>query len=247
MVKIWLYTLISVFVISLMSFVGVITLALKSKDLQKILLFLVSLSAGALFGGVFFHLLPEAIELTGFTKELAIYVLIGLLSFFVLEKFICWRHCHVPTSQDHPHPIAFMNLIGDGFHNFMDGMIIASSYLVSIPLGISTTVAVVLHEIPQEIGDYGVLVHGGFRRLHALILNFCSALLAVVGAVVILCLNVKIHQITVFLVPFTAGGFLYIAGSDLIPELKKDPKPLTSLYQLLFICLGLLIMFLMVD
>jgi zinc and cadmium transporter len=211
--------------------------------LKKILLFLVSLSAGALLGGAFFHLIPEATEEAGCTLAIATFILSGILTFFVLEKIICWRHCHVPTSEEHPHPFAFMNLIGDAFHNFIDGMIIAGTFLVSIPLGISTTVAVIFHEIPQEIGDFGVLVHGGFSRFKALMLNFASALTAVLGATMVLALNVRVEAVGSFLVPFTAGGFIYIASSDLMPEMKKDIRPLNSMIQIFFLLLGLGIMF----
>jgi len=246
MLKVWVYTFSSVFIVSIISLVGALTIALRKDLLQKILLFLVSLSAGALLGGVFFHLIPEAAEDIGFNLNLAIYILAGILTFFTLEKLICWRHCHIETSESHPHPFAVMNLIGDALHNFIDGMIIAGTYLVSIPLGISTTIAVIFHEIPQEIGDFGVLVHGGFGRLKALLLNFATALTAVLGALVILILNIEVETVGKILVPFTAGGFLYIATSDLIPELRKDIKPLNSILQLVFILLGLGIMYLLV-
>ncbi len=244
MFTIWIYALVSVFIVSLISFVGILTVAIRMEILKKVLLFLVSLSAGALLGGAFFHLIPEATQERGCSLGIAAFILSGILTFFVLEKMICWRHCHVPTSAEHPHPFAFMNLIGDAFHNFIDGMVIAGTFLVSIPLGISTTLAVIFHEIPQEIGDFGVLVHGGFSRFKALMLNFISALTAVLGALVVLALNVKIEMISSFLVPFTAGGFIYIASSDLMPELKKDIRPLNSLIQLLFLFLGLGIMLL---
>ena len=242
----WLYTLVSVFIISLISLLGVVTIALKKDFLQKIINYLVSLSAGALLGGVFFHLLPEASEELGFTSTLAVYILGGILIFFVLEKLIAWRHCHITTCEDHPHPIATMNLIGDALHNFIDGMIIAGTYLVSIPLGISTTIAVIFHEIPQEIGDFGVLVHGGYRRLKAILMNFLCSFTAVLGALVILFLKVEVEVVTKVLVPLTAGGFIYIAVSDLIPELRKEIRPLNSLLQLLFILIGLGIMYLLV-
>ncbi|MBU0672503.1 MAG: ZIP family metal transporter [Candidatus Margulisbacteria bacterium] len=238
----WIYTLTAVFIVSLVSFIGILTIALKMEVLKKIVMFLVSLSAGALLGGAFFHLIPEAAEEFGFTLRLGVFILSGILVFFALEKIICWRHCHIPTSKDHPHPVAIMNLIGDAFHNLIDGAIIAASFLVSFPLGVSTTVAVLLHEIPQEIGDFGVLVHGGFGRFKALLLNFASALTSVLGAVLVLSLNVKVETIAWFLVPFTAGGFIYIAGSDLIPEMKKDIVPLNSLIQMFFLLLGLAIM-----
>lgn len=238
----WIYTLSAVFIVSLISFVGIFTISLRIDLLKKVLLFFVSLSAGALLGGAFFHLIPEAAKELGIGLRLSAYILSGILVFFAMEKIICWRHCHIPTSEEHPHPFAFMNLIGDAFHNFIDGMIIAGSFLVSVPLGITTTIAVILHEIPQEIGDFGVLIHGGFSRFKALLLNFATALAAVLGAVVVLALNLEVGTIARFLVPFTAGGFIYIAGSDLIPELKKDSRPLNSLLQMFFLVLGLGIM-----
>ena len=131
-----------------------------------------------------------------------------------------------------------MNLVGDGFHNLMDGMIIAGSFLVNLPLGISTTLAVLLHEIPQEIGDFGILVHAGYSIRKALIFNFLSAISAVVGAVFTLAIGLKTENVSAFLVPFTIGGFIYIATADLIPELKKETALKKSLLQLLFILLG---------
>jgi len=242
----WLYTLVAVFTVSLISFVGIFTVSIKIDLLKKIVMYLVSLSAGALLGGAFFHLIPESAEMDGFSFTLALSILSGILVFFALEKIICWRHCHVPTSEEHPHPFALMNLIGDAFHNMIDGMVIAGSFLVSIPLGISTTLAVAFHEIPQEMGDFGVLIHGGFSRYKALMLNFSVALTAMIGAIIILALNLKVEAVTMFLVPFTAGGFIYIAASDLIPEMRKDIRPLNSFIQMIFLLLGLLIMYLMV-
>ncbi|MCP3682744.1 MAG: ZIP family metal transporter [bacterium] len=242
---VWFYSLISVFIVSLISLVGIIGMALSHTKLKKILLLLVSFSAGTLFGGAFIHLLPEAVEEFGFGIEVSLYLLAGIVLFFVLEKVIHWRHCHIPTSKDHPHPLAFMNLIGDGLHNFIDGMIIAGSYLVSVPLGITTTIAVILHEIPQEIGDFGVLLHAGFSRKKAVLFNFFSALLAVAGAVFAIIIGSKIEGFSMIIVPLTAGGFIYIAGSDLIPELKKETAPLKSLMQLAAIILGIGVMLLM--
>ena len=243
---VWVYTLAAVFIVSLVSFVGIVTVSFRLEALKKIVMYLVSLSAGALLGGAFFHLIPEAAETQGFNINLAVLLLLGILTFFVLEKIIHWRHCHIPTSKEHPHPFALMNLVGDGLHNFIDGMLIAGSFLVSVQLGITTTMAVMLHEIPQEIGDFGVLVHGGFSRFKALLVNFASGLTAVLGAIVILALNVEIGTVAMILVPFTAGGFIYIAASDLIPELRKDIKPINSLFQLIFLVLGLAIMYFLV-
>lgn len=217
-------------------------LPLKKEKLKKILLFLVSFAAGGLLGGAFLHLLPEAVEETGFNLEISLAILIGLLAFFVLEKFISWRHCHIPTSKEHPHPLAFMNLVGDGFHNLTDGVVIAASFLTNPTLGIATTLAVIFHEIPQEIGDFGVLIHGGFTRKKALVFNFISALMAVTGAILTLFLGIKFTNLVQFLIPFTAGGFIYIAGSDLIPELHKETNLAKSLVQMIGLILGIGVM-----
>ena len=240
--SIFLYTLGSVFLVSIMSFVGVFTLAMKTKHLEKILLFLVSFSAGALFGDTFIHLLPEAVNEFGFGLEVSLYLLLGIILFFIMEKFICWRHCHIPTSTHHPHPIATMNLIGDFVHNFIDGLVIAASYMASIPLGIATTIAVLLHEIPQEIGDFGILIHGGFSKKKAIMFNFLSALAAVLGALIALYIGITSEHMLSVLIPFAAGGFIYIAGSDLIPELHKETNPKKSIIQLLAMLLGIGVM-----
>ena len=237
-----MYSLISVIFVSLLSFVGVLFIAIKEEKLKKILLFLVSFAAGGLLGDSFIHLLPEAVEEDGFSLSVSLAVLVGLLLFFVLEKFICWRHCHIPTSKSHPHPVVFMNLIGDGFHNFIDGAVISASFLTTIPLGIATTLAVVLHEIPQEISDFGVLLHGGLSKNKALIFNFASALAAVGGAILVLILGERIVGVSQLLIPFTAGGFIYIAGSDLIPELHKETNLAKSLIQMVGLILGIGIM-----
>lgn len=241
--EIWLYTLISVFIVSLIAFIGIFTLALKTNILKKILLLLVSFATGALLGDVFIHLLPELVEEHGLTITNSLSILLGLFLFFILEKFLCWRHCHIPTSKEHPHPFGFMNLIGDGFHNFLDGMIIAGSYLVSFPVGIATTIAVILHEIPQEISELGVLLHAGLSKTKALFFNFLSALTSFLGAILVLLLGEKIEFLASQIVPITIGGFLYIASSDLIPELHKETNPKKSLLQMLFMIFGIGIMF----
>lgn len=242
MKTIWLYSLASVFLVSLLSFVGILFIVLKKEKLQRATLFLVSLAAGGLLGDAFLHLIPEAITERGYTLVVSLAILTGLLVFFILEKFICWRHCHIPTSDEHPHPIAFMNLVGDGLHNFIDGLVITASFLADFRLGLVTSLAVIFHEIPQEIGDFGVLVHGGFSRKKALFFNFFSGLVAVLGAIFILVLGQRFIGFSEFLIPFTAGGFIYIAASDLIPELKKEIDFRKSAFQFLGIVLGIGIM-----
>jgi zinc and cadmium transporter len=239
---VWAATLAAVLAVSLISFAGIFALTIKENKLKSIVLLLVSFSAGALLGDAFIHLLPEVIRTAGFNLGTAIAILLGILVFFVLEKFICWRHCHVPTSEHHPHPLAFMNLIGDGFHNFLDGMIIAGSFLVDFRIGIATTIAVILHEIPQEISDLGVLIHAGISRKKALFFNFLSALTSFLGAIITLSIGQASDGFIMMITSFTVGSFIYIASADLIPELHKETAPKKSAMQLLGITLGILVM-----
>ncbi len=226
-------------IVSLVSLIGIFFLTIKREMLKKTLLFLVSLSAGSLFGGAFIHILPEVITEKGFTLTISISILTGIILFFILEKIIHWRHCHIPSSDDHPHHLATINLVGDGIHNFLDGLIIAGSYLASIPAGIATTVAVILHEVPQEIGDFGVLIYSGMSKAKALFFNFLSALLAVVGAIIGLILSSSSETFAQLILPFAAGGFIYIAGSDLIPELHKKCSPKDSFWHFIALILGI--------
>ena len=237
-----LFTLGSVIIVSLISFAGVITLAFSDKSMKKSLFYLVAFSAGALLGDAFIHLLPEAVE-AGFTAEISLFVLSGMIVSFLLEKIVRWRHCHIPTSKSHPHPFAYMNLFGDVAHNFIDGLIIGASYLASIPAGIATTVAVIFHEIPQEIGDFGVLLHGGFSKKKALVMNFLTATVAIIGAIAALFLGSLAAGSITFLVSFAAGGFIYIAAADLIPELHKNVSIKSAIVEIIIILIGMFIMY----
>ena len=240
---VWLWTLASVLAVSAISLIGILALSLRTETLKSVLIYMVSFWAGALLGDAFIHLLPEAIETAGgMPLGVGLSVLLGVVSSFAMEKLIHWRHCHLPSSEEHVHPFALMNLFGDAVHNLIDGMVIAASYLASFTAGFATTVAVVLHELPQEVGDFGVLLHGGFSRRKALALNFLTALAAVLGAVVVLLAQELLENLSLYLVPFAAGGFIYIAGSDLIPELHKEVRPSRSLLQLLFFLLGVGVM-----
>lgn len=238
----WFYTILSVFIVSLVSLVGVFTLSISLDKLKKLLLFLVSFAAGALLGDAFIHLIPEAYGGGGNLTAVPFFILLGVILFFVLEKILFWRHCHIPTSQQHPHPLAVNNIIGDGFHNFIDGMIIAGSYMVSLPLGLATTIAVVMHEIPQEIGDFGILLYAGWSKKKAIFYNFLSAVVAIVGSVLTLAIGTSISHLQDYLLPFTIGGFIYIATADLIPELKKETDLRKSALQLVALLFGVGIM-----
>ncbi|PIN75125.1 ZIP family metal transporter [Candidatus Woesearchaeota archaeon CG10_big_fil_rev_8_21_14_0_10_37_12] len=243
----YLYPILSVLIVSLIAFVGLWAFAINVKRLKQIVFYLVSFSAGALLGNTFFHLLPEIAEEIGFTVQVSLLVLFGIFLSFVIEKLL-WRHCHLHDCKhkEHHHkkiqPFAYINLLGDGVHNFIDGLIIGASYLISIPVGMATTLAVVLHEIPQEIGDFGVLVHAGFERGKALFYNFLSALAALLGVIIALALAESVH-ITDYLIPFAAGNFIYLACTDLLPELHKQSELKESIWQILFFLVGILIMF----
>jgi|SRR3989338_785235 len=234
-----LWILLSVIIVSLMSLVGILFISLKEKTFEKILMILISLASGAMLGGAFLHLMPEAVE-SGISG-VWIYLLLGILIFFILEKFVHWRHCHLGKCK--VHSFAYINLVGDSIHNFIDGLVIAASYLVSFEVGIATTVAVFFHEIPQEIGDFGVLLYGGFTKAKALFYNFLTALTAVAGALIGYFLRDSFN--IQYLIPFAAGGFIYIAGSDLIPELKKTTEPSKSAVEFSFLVLGIVIMLLL--
>jgi len=232
----------SVVIVSLISLVGILGFLLKESFLKKILIYLVSFSAGALMGDAFIHLLPEAIEKNGAGLQFSIGILGGIILFFVLEKIIHWRHCHDIECEQHPKHVGYMNLVGDVVHNFLDGVLIAGSYLSSVPLGIATTIAVLFHEIPQEIGDFGVLLHSGFSKQKALLFNLLSALFAVLGAAATIAAGTMMLNLSSFVVPLAAGGFIYIAGSDLIPELHKETKTSSSILQLAAFIFGVVVM-----
>ena len=226
--------LASVTVVSLIAFIGILFIGLKEAFLKRILMALVGFASGSLIGGAFIHLLPESLEKTG--QDLFYYVIVGIVFFFIMEKFLYWRHCH--EGKCPIHIFAYLNLIGDGIHNFIDGMIIAASFIISYDLGTATTLAVIFHEIPQEIGDFGVLIYGGIGKRKALAYNFVSALTAIVGALITYHLA-YIQGIEQFLVPFAAGGFIYIAATDLMPELHKKYGAKESLIQLAAILTGI--------
>ncbi|MFC1608930.1 ZIP family metal transporter [Patescibacteria group bacterium] len=240
---VWVYTLVSVFIVSVVSLIGVAALYFNENKLNKTLIYLVSLAAGTLLGGAFLHLIPESLEMSG--SNSFSYVLVGFLIFFALEKFIHWRHCHKLGCEKHPHAFSYMILAGDVVHNFIDGVVIAASFLVSVPLGVATTIAVFFHEVPQEIGDFGSLVYSGFSKSKALLFNFISALTAFLGAALVLVIGKGFVDVSVYMIPIAAGGFLYIAAVDLLPEIHKSNKIRQVIGQLFFVILGIGIMWAM--
>ena len=197
---------------------------------------------------MFIHILPEITSKTPFTILISFYFLFGILTSFIIEKAICWNHNHhqeeCETDKKHPHvqSFAYLILFADGVHNFIDGLVIGAGFLAGTPVGIATTLAVILHEIPHEIGDFGVLIHGGFTRQKALFYNFLSALTAVAGTIVSLFLSQYIQGAQTFLLSFAAANFIYIAGSNLIPELHKNTDKRKDIIQVLTFIAGICIM-----
>lgn len=237
MILVWI--LASTFLVSLISLIGIFTLAIKDNLLQKILFGFIGFSAGALIGGAFLHILPEALEKAKSTVVFY-YLILGIVLFFLMEKYLHWRHCHNGVCEIHA--FTYLNLVGDGFHNFIDGMVIAASFIVSLKLGIVTTLAVILHEIPQELGDFGVLVYGGFSKQKALVYNFISALMAIFGAIIGYFISDFAKGFSNFILPLTAGGFIYIASSDLIPEIHKEKNLRRSNLAFIAFLLGIILM-----
>jgi zinc and cadmium transporter len=233
--------ILATFLITLCVWVAVLFIFIKKELLNKITVFLVSLSAGALMGGAFLHLLPEAAEKININLLFEIF-LISFVIFFLIEKLLHWRHCH---KADCPiHTFGHMNLIGDSIHNFIDGLIIASTFMINPALGISTTLAIAIHEIPQEIGDFGVLIHAGLKNKTALLVNYAVALTVVLGGIVGYFSFSFLHNILPYLLPFAAGGFVYIAASDLMPEIRKEKNLKKSMVSFFVFIVGILLMYL---
>jgi zinc and cadmium transporter len=225
--------IIAVFVVSAVSLVGVVTIFFH-KQADRILFLMVSFSAGGLLGAAFFDLLPEALRENA---NAFAFVFVGFVAFFVLEKFLYWHHHHSRTHSVEKQ-FVYLNLIGDGIHNFFDGVLIAAAFLQNSALGFSTTMAVIFHEIPQEIGDFGLLIYGGLSKKRALLYNFITALTAVVGALAAFFFSAYIQGLPGLILPFAAGGFIYIAATDLIPELHKETDVKKSFLQLVAFLAG---------
>jgi zinc and cadmium transporter len=247
----WIYTLLSVFGVSLISFVGLFTFGMRAEHVKTILIYFISFTAGALFGDAFFHIIPEIVRTQGFGFPVSLSFLVGIVIFLVVEKSIHLHQYHSHGVEDHGRkapeerlrPFVFTNILGDIIHNFGDGLIIGASYLVSVSVGLATTFAVAFHEIPHEVGNFSILIHGGFSRGRALFINFLTALVAVVGALAALLLSDAVGGIQRYVLPIAAGGFIYVAGSDLIPELHKESDDIKKVFfQLVVFVLGIALM-----
>ena len=248
------WIILATIAVSLISLVGVILLGLKDNLMRRILVFLVAFAVGAMMGGAFVHLIPESLESID-AMMVFILVFAGFMTFFVVEKFLHWRHCHENNCDVHNEklaeksgrikPAAYLNLIGDGVHNFFDGLIIATSFITSVEVGIASTIAIMLHEIPQEFGDFAVLVHSGMSTRKALVYNLISAIVAVAGGILGYFFLTHLEWVAPYMLAASAGGFLYIAAVDLVPEMHNEWKPHVSLLQFSAILLGFVLMYYM--
>ncbi|MFA5156699.1 MAG: ZIP family metal transporter [Candidatus Omnitrophota bacterium] len=223
--------------VSLISLIGIFVLILNDKLINKVLFLLIAFSAGGLIGGAFLHLLPEVVEQNP-QGSIFFYVIVGFVAFFIMEKYFHWRHCHKGVCDIHA--FTYLNLIGDSIHNFTDGLVIGASFAISVKFGIVTTMVIIFHEIPQEIGDFGVLVYGGFKKSKALICNFITALTCVVGAAIGLPLSEHVEKFSLYILPIVAGGFIYVAACDLIPEVHKQTSLKRSTFSLAAFLCGIL-------
>lgn len=235
-----IWILASNFLISSVVFLAALILLVKKAFLKKLLLFLVAFSAGTLMAAAFLHLIPEAVG-GPLGNSAFLFVLFGFVAFFAIEKIFFWQHCHEIDCS--VHKFAYLNLFGDAVHNFIDGLIIAASFIADWRLGVSTSLAILMHEAPQEIGDFSVLLYAGFSNKKALLFNFLTALSSVLGGLLGYFLIGQIEFLTGFLVAFAAGGFIYIAASDLIPEIRKETNRKKCLVNFVFFVLGVLLIY----
>lgn len=237
----WLYALVSVVGVSLVSLLGLATLSMKADSLRKMLPYMLALAVGAMFGNAFLHMIPESVEHSGTLLTLVAGVA-GFAAFFYVEKRL---HCkHECASPGHgAHPVGYMSLIADGLENMVDGTIIAAAYLVDIPTGIAATMAVFVHELPTEVGDFGVLVHSGFSRKKALLLNLATGLVAVGAAATTLVLGNVTAELTHYVIPFAAGAFVYIAAVRLVPRMLAERATSSTVLQVVAAIVGFAAMY----
>lgn len=245
MASVQITILFATIIVSLFSLVGILALSLRDETLHKIMFFMIAFSAGTILGAALFDLLPEAVErLEG--SMVFIYVAVGFVAFFFLERFIYWYHGHGHAgefserrAEEYTKGFAYLNVLGDGIHNFIDGMIIAVSFNAEFSVGLATTIAVIFHELPQEIGDYGILIYAGFDKVKALLLNFVAALSIVAGGLFAIFFLEMVETLSGTLIAFSAGAFLYLSASELIPEMKAEENFWKSLAQFLTFLVGL--------
>jgi zinc and cadmium transporter len=223
--------------VSLVSLIGAFFLSVREAVLQQLTMLMVAFAAGGLIGGAFFHLLPEAVSISG-TSAFPL-TGFGILVFFALDTILSLQHRY--AAPEHVHAFTYLTLIGDGIHNFLDGALIAGAFLANTKLGLITTALVIVHEVPHELGDFAVLIYGGFSRLQALGYNLLFALTAVLGGMGTYLFSLVVAHLQAPLLALSAGGFLYIALANLLPALQEEQRLGGSLLHLVLVLFGLLI------
>lgn len=239
-----IYAIIATLAVSLISVTGILLFS-KPMRANPWMRRLIGLAIGTLLGAVFFDLLPEAMESFSEPHTASLIILAAIVGFFVIEKAIHYHHCTC-ADEDKGHRknhLIVNNLIGDGLHNFVDGTIIAGAFLVDARLGIATTIAVALHEIPQEVADFSILVYAGLSRLKAVLYNLLFGLTSVLGAVLVFVFAESLESLVPILIAVAAGNFLYLAMADLVPELHHEKNPKRVWMQLVWVGLGILLLY----
>jgi zinc and cadmium transporter len=220
---------------SAIALVGSLTLVLREVTLRKLLLPLVALAAGTLLGGALFHMIPASVDKLGNRLSIYVWIVLGFAIFLGLEQFLHWHHCHRVPSEHRP--LTYLILMADALHNFIGGLAVAGAFLIDIRVGISAWIAAAAHEVPQELGDFGILIHGGWKKGSALLYNFLSALTFLIGGIVAYCASLTTS--VTFLLPFAAGNFIYIAAADLIPEIKHEESARLNVLHFLSFLTGM--------
>jgi zinc and cadmium transporter len=236
----FLWILGSGILMSLIALVGSLTLLLDPRTLQKLLLPLVALAAGSLIGGAVFHMLPASLEAIAREMDVWLMFVLRFALFMALEQFLHWHHCQRADTVCKK-PLGYLILFGDALHNFIGGLAIASTFLIDVRLGITAWVAAAAHEIPQELGDFGVLLHGGWSRAQTLLFNLLSALTFLIGGLVTYALSFAVD--VSYLIPFAAGNFVYIAAADLVPEVNKHPSLMANAVHFVVFLFGAALMY----
>ncbi len=236
------YILLAVAAVSLLGLSAGMLLLWQEKLAKKISHFLVSFGAGALIGVTFFDLLPEALEL-GSVERVMTSVLIGFVLFYIVEKALGWYHCHDADHCESKAPV-YLIVAGDFVHNFIDGMLLSATFLIDVRLGIAAAIGVLLHELPQEVGDFGILLHSGLKKGKVIAYNLLSAAGALVGAVLVFFFEHQLEGAQWWLLAIVAGNFLYIAAVDLIPATHHhdDKTSHTEVYHVFAFLLGVMLM-----
>lgn len=243
MENIWFSALASTVLVSLISLIGIFILFFKTKNLHRLLLVLVNFSIGALLGNSFFHLIPEAYAHITSSSLVAWLIIGGFLIFFLIDQLLKSYHLHSVGKEKSVKTYGYLSLYADGIHNLTDGILIAVAWMTSTTLGFSTTLAIIMHETPQEISDFGILIKAGFSKKRALLYNFLAAATSVLGTVLTLWVGHQVKELTVYILPIAAGGFIYLGAGSLLPEVLKETNKRNFWIQFLFLFLGFLAMF----